>query len=57
MEMNREFSKEEKQVANKYLQKCSTLLSIRKIQVKIVYRGSGYALGGSAGREMWEQDD
>jgi hypothetical protein len=57
MEMNREFSKEEKQVANKYLQKCSTLLSIRKIQVKIVYRGSGYALGDSAGREMWEQDD
>jgi hypothetical protein len=37
-EMKKEFSKEEVQVANKYMKKSSTSLSIREIQMKTTLR-------------------
>jgi hypothetical protein len=37
-ELNREFLKEEVQMANKYLKKCSTFLAIKEIQIKTTLR-------------------
>jgi hypothetical protein len=37
-ELNREFSKEEVQIASKYIKKCSTSLVIKEMQVKTTLR-------------------